>query len=100
MGVAQEFDTLIKDKFVAEYDSQFYDRNFYEYEVCNARAVVKGRLKAHIRCWQDIGAPQWVLDTIRHGYVIPFKLLPTNVLLDNIRSAYRNSDLVSEAISE
>ena len=72
----------------------------YEYDVGNARAVVKGRLKAYIRFWQDIGAPQWVLDTIRHGYVIPFTSLPTRILLDSYRSAYRNSDFVSEAISE
>lgn len=34
---------------------------------------VKGRLKSHIKFWEAIGAPQYILSTIEHGYKIPFQ---------------------------
>ena len=33
---------------------------------------VRGRLKAHIAFWVRIDAPEFILDTIRHAYKIPF----------------------------
>jgi hypothetical protein len=36
---------------------------------CNG---VKGRLAKHIKFWEQIGANNFVLETLKKGYVIPF----------------------------
>lgn len=69
--VSQEFMTLMEDKFIGNSSLAFYKQNLYEYEQDTAAAVVKGRLRAHLPFWVEIGAPPWVLETIRSGYVIP-----------------------------
>jgi hypothetical protein len=38
---------------------------------CKDFKGVKGRLAKHIEFWMNIGASDFVLDTIRNGYVIP-----------------------------
>ena len=54
----------------------FYKQNLHEYEQVTATAVVKGRLREHLLFWVEIGAPPWVLETTRSGYVIPFETSP------------------------
>ena len=41
---------------------------------------VRGRLKAHIAFWVRIDAPEFILDTIRHRYKIPFPHEPTRMI--------------------
>ena len=72
----------------------------YEYEQGTAPAVVKGRLRAHLPFWVEIGAPPWVLEIIRSGYVIPFKCTPPGICLLHGRSALDHSDFVSSAVCE
>ena len=81
--VSQEFTTLMEDKFIDNSSLAFYIQNLYEYEQGIAAAVVKGRLRAHLLFCGEIGAPPWVLETIRSGYVIPFETIPPGVCLCN-----------------
>jgi len=61
---------------------------------------VRGRLKAHIAFWVRIDTPEFILDTIRQGYKIPFIHEPTRMIMTNNNSAYVHSDFVEEAIQE
>lgn len=40
---------------------------------------VKGNLSKHIKFWEYIGAHQFVLDTIRNGYFVPFESVPPSM---------------------
>jgi len=100
----EELDCLLEDKCTSDIAStdlvSFYLDNLHDYELGKSLPIVKGRLKAHIDFWVSISAPQWVLSTIRSGYVIPFSVLPTGILLPNNKSARDNSSFVSQAISD
>ena len=61
---------------------------------------VRGRLKSHIAFWERIDAPEFILDTIRHGYKIPFIHEPTRMVMTNNNSAHVHRDFVEEAIQE
>ena len=69
----------MEDKSIDISTLAFYKQNLYEYEHGTVPAVVKGRLRAHLSFWVEIGAPPWVLDTIRSGYVIPFESTPSGI---------------------
>ena len=85
--VSQEFMTLTEDKFTDNSSLAFYKQNLYEYEQGTTAVVVKGRLRAHVPFWVEIGAPPWVIETIRSGYLIPFETINPGVCLSNNRSA-------------
>ena len=78
--------TLMEDKFIGNSSLAFYKQNLYEYEQDTAAGVVKGRLRVHLPFWVEIGAPPWVLETIRSGYVIP---LPVFACLVTYRLSIR-----------
>jgi DICT domain-containing protein len=48
----------------------------------------------------NIGASDFVLDTIRNGYVIPFVNPPVSMYFKNNKSALDNSELVDQAVSD
>ena len=67
----------------------------------NVCAGVKGRLKSSVSFWAStLDAPQFTLDTILHGYRIPFASYPAPCFLSNNLSALRHPDFVVCAISE
>ena len=67
----------------------------------NVYAAVKGRLKSSVSFWAStLDAPQFTLDTILHGYRIPFASYPAPCFLSNNLSALRHPDFVVHAISE
>ena len=67
----------------------------------NACAGVKGRLKSSVGFWAStLDAPQFVLDTISHGYWNPLASYPAPCFLRNNLSALRHPDFVVHAISE
>ena len=77
------------------------DFDFFEYEQGRSSTiVVAGRLKSHIQFWRSIGASQFILDVIEHGYRIPFHSTPPVSFSSNNKSALAHSDFVNEAISE
>ncbi|XP_052074065.1 uncharacterized protein LOC127711950 [Mytilus californianus] len=49
----------------------------FEYELGQSDIIVKGRL--NIRLWIDIGAPKFIKDTIRDGYILPFYSNPISL---------------------
>ena len=59
----------------------------------------KGRSSASID-FGTLSAPEFVLDTIRRGYRLPFAEYPPSCLLANNRSAFQHPEFVTQAISE
>ena len=98
--VSQEFMTLMEDKFTDNSSLAFYKQNLYEYEKGTTAVVVKGRLRAHLPFGVEIGAPPWVLETIRSGYVIPFETIPPGICLSNNRSALEHGEFFSSAVCD
>ncbi|XP_072019664.1 uncharacterized protein [Amphiura filiformis] len=71
-----------------------------EYEDGTCDIKVSGRLKSHQEFWHKIGAPDFILDIVKYGYVIPFYDLPPNQFSRNNKSALDNGDFVTRAISD
>ena len=72
--------------------------DYYEYESGSKQIIVKGRLSKNIDFWKSIGANDFIIETIRDGYKIPFYSLPESCKLKNNKSARDESQFVSEAI--
>ena len=75
-----------------------HTRNFWRIHL----SVFKYRLPATKNgFWAStLDAPQFTLDTISHGYRIPFASYPAPCFLTNNLSALRHPDFVVHAISE
>ena len=54
----------------------------------------------HTEYWVKIGASDFVLRTIKEGYIIPFIKSPCRMFLKNNKSAIINSDFVDKSVSE
>ena len=64
-------------------------------------AEVKGRLKSSVSDRAStLDAPQFTLDTISHGFRIPFASYPVPCFFSNNLSTLRHPDFVVHAISE
>lgn len=61
---------------------------------------VKGRLAKNIKFWEKIGANNFVLETLKKGYVIPFLENPVKMFKINNRSAMKNAEFVDQAVTE
>ncbi|CAG2206480.1 unnamed protein product [Mytilus edulis] len=79
---------------------QNFTHDYYEYEQDGTDIIVKGRLKENIQFWIDIGAYDYIIDTIRDGYKIQFYSIPPSTYLFNNLSALKNSDFVHTAIQD
>jgi hypothetical protein len=55
---------------------------------------------SNIQFWIDIGAYDFIIDTIRDGYKIPFYSVPPSVCLSNNLSAMKHTDFVDSAIQD
>ncbi|XP_052253990.1 uncharacterized protein LOC127860151 [Dreissena polymorpha] len=96
-------DVDLKDEYLSFTDNfansqEIFTDDYYEYEQGQKEILVKSRLKNHVQFWRDIGANQFILDTIQNGYKIPFFSLPDHVHCRNNRSALYENDFVTEAI--
>ena len=99
---------FVKDEYSFNYSSSNLNdselsnltNDYYEYEQGEADIIVKGRLKKNIQFWIDIGAYDFIIDTIRDGYKIPFYSNPPSVCLPNNRSAMKNTEFVNTAITD
>ena len=76
------------------------DQNLFEYEQNSASPLLKGRLKTKLEYWHSIGANNFVIDTIKFGYLIPFISTPCRALFHNNKSALENASFVEPAISK
>lgn len=76
--------------------------NYFEYEENDGIPGIKvaGRLLQHADFWKSISAPQFILDTVLHGYVLPFVEKPPSMCSKNNKSAINHSSFVTKAISE
>ena len=61
---------------------------------------VKGNLVKHIDIWHGIGASEFVINTIKEGYIIPFLQTPKQMHCRNNKSAFVHEKFVDDAISE
>ena len=59
---------------------------------------VRGRLKKHLEFWINIGAPDFIVNTIREGYKIPFLIDPLQCVQRNNISAMDHKEFVSQAV--
>ena len=82
------------------YDLQFFMNNYFDYEEGNAEPLIKGRLKASFSFWSAIGASEFVLDIIEHGYKLPLINTPARAILKNNKSALSHPNFVAEAIND
>ncbi|CAC5391543.1 unnamed protein product [Mytilus coruscus] len=73
---------------------------FDNIDISSVAKGVKYSLRKHIQFWKHIGANIFVINTIKHGYVIPFLQTPTSMSFKNNKSANVHSKFVNEAISE
>ena len=95
----------LKDEYFDELNNFHYEcneltDNYHEYEQGQGQIIVKGRLKSRIAYWKEIGAYDFILDTIENGYKIPFFSTPTPVILKNNRSALDHKSFVEQAIHD
>ena len=71
----------------------------YEFKSDQECVSVKGRLSRALEIWKDIHAPQFILDVIEFGYILPLLLIPKPFTARNNSSALGQSAFVENAIS-
>ncbi|CAC5395304.1 unnamed protein product [Mytilus coruscus] len=104
-SASQKRNDFIKDEYLnISIDSQssahYLTHDYFDYEQGQAKIIVKGRLKRLIDFWYSIGCYDFIIDTILHGYKIPFYTTPPSICLENNSSAITHSDFVLEAIED
>ena len=57
--------------------------DYFEFEEGRPLGV-KGNLKKHIKFWEQISAPRFILNIIRDGYKLPFVVWPESVSIKKI----------------
>ena len=80
------------------YEVEFDLSNFYECEQGPTEPIVRGRMKANIAFWREIGVPDEILGVIDSGYGIPFLFTPAPVVFKNNKSARDNPVFGTEAV--
>ena len=85
----------IENVFHSSLEQDSFDKSFAKKPLS-----VKGRLAKHFDFWQNINANQFVLDTIKYGYVLPFVSTPPGVDLKNNKSALKHEQFVTQAIND
>jgi hypothetical protein len=85
-------------------DIEVFLQKLHYFEMKNSDVAschgVKGRLAKHIKFWEQIGANNFVLETLKKGYVIPFLENPVKMFKKNNRSAMKNAEFVDQAVNE
>ncbi len=62
---------------------------------------VKGRLSKSLQFWkEELGAPDFVVDTIETGYVLPLKSIPAPFSRRNQTSAMHNTGFVQQSLAD
>ena len=95
--LSDSYDNIIHDSF----ESFLAQVHFFEkLEVSSSLNFkgVKGRLAKHVDFWIIIGANDFVIDTIKNGYVIPLLNPPVSMFMKNNKSAITNSEFVLDHI--
>ena len=66
----------------------------------NKNVRVKVSLKLYLSYWLEIGANDFILDTLQRGYKIPFKSTPMKESFRNNRSALENYEFVASELKD
>ena len=74
--------------------------DYAEYERTEGNISVVGSLTRHYSYWEDIRAPDHILNIVKHGYTIPLKYLPRRKFMQNNFLSRNDPGFVKEAISE
>ena len=62
---------------------------------------VQGKLRAHLRFWENILQPApWIISCIKDGYKLPLHSIPQPYIQPNQASASANREFVTQAISD
>ena len=72
------------------------DKAFFNPELDSGH--VKGRLRKRLAFWERLGANEFVLDTIKNGYKLPFIHIPRESYKINNKTDMDNTDFVSDTI--
>ena len=73
----------------------------WEYEESPGLVSVKGRLADHVTFWEEaMKAPEYIVNIIWHGYVIPFLKVPTAFCQPNQSSTCNDHDFVDKAFDD
>ena len=93
---------LFRDSVTSIISSEFVCTTAETPELVQGAPVVKvkGRLKACVKFWESISAPQFVLSTIREGYKIPFLHTPPRASFPNNKSTNEHKQFVASAIQD
>ena len=87
--------STVDESAVAEGEGDIRQWEVAEGEDCN----VKFSLKSNVEFWEEHLKPsQFVLNVIRHGYLLPLTKIPTPFYAKNNKSALRHPKFVGEAI--
>ena len=91
----------MQDKYLNSSVNSFYveDLGVRESESFPNVSVV-GRLKKNVEAWEEVGASDFILDTLKSGYKIPFIQTPEHASFQNNLSALRNKDFVTKTIED
>ena len=61
--------------------------NYVHYHLGLCEPLIKGRLKMHIKQWEKLHPPTWILSLINDGLKIPFISEPPVMVLPNNKTA-------------
>lgn len=85
--------------FTDQFESYLQQVEFFE-NLPDIGKGVKGSLCRHYNFWETIGANQFILDTIKNGYIVPFNTVPPRMKMKNNKSAIKNEQFVDQSISD
>ena len=94
------------DEEVADIAQVHCENESFEFELSNhdhppcVKLNVKGNLRKNLEFWQRIGIPNFILNVIERGYMLPFLSLPEPAVFKNNRSSLSYADFVEEATRE
>lgn len=74
--------------------------NSFEVKSGDDYSSVKGRLRGVLAFWNDIHAPQFILDVIDYGYKLPLLQIPPPFTAKNNSSALEQAPFVESAIND
>ena len=94
-------DAYIYDNFdfLNNSNTQTFTHDYFEQKQCEADIIVKDKLKV-IFFWIDIGVYDFIIDTIRDGYKIPFYSSSPSVYLSNNMSGSKKTNFVDTVLQD
>ena len=80
--------------------NNFFFSKLKKEEFLNSQSsfCIKGSLKRDVKFWEEIGAPEFILETIKNVYIIPFHETPAESFNISNKSASDNFVFVKEAV--